>query len=102
MRIVSFADPHPDELLYSACARLECRMRLPYLGSIFQVLFGSRDFSAVVDFASRVDYLISGLPPSHRYTSDILINDYTLWCLFQPFLTTKRAELVWDDMRSTN
>lgn len=94
-----FTDPHPDELLYSACARFVRRSRYPYYAHATEDLFGAKYVSAVVDFPNRLDDLIAVLPGNHQYTVDGFIDDNTLLPLYTPFLPVERARLLRDDLR---
>lgn len=100
MSIASFTDPYQDELLYSAYARFSERMRFPDISSERKELFGRENSSPVVDLPCRLDNLISALPPYHQYTADRLIDDYTLWRFYAPFISPERALLVRNEMRS--
>jgi hypothetical protein len=97
-----FPDPYPDELLYSVCARYKDRMCYPNSASAIQDFFGSSNASAVIDLPSRIDYLISILPPNHSYTADRIINNHTLAPFYIPFLPFKRAQLLRKDMKQTS
>jgi hypothetical protein len=94
-----FTDPHPDELLYSACARFSEKSRYPNVLDALHDLFGSHKISAMVDLPNRLEILISALPPGHRYTSDRLIDNNTLFPFYSPFLPPARAQAIRHEMK---
>jgi Tn7-like transposition protein D/TniQ len=93
-----FPDPCPDELLYSACARFSDRMKFPNASRAALVLSGGTSSRAVVDFPTRINRLMSVMPPNHLYTPDILIDGHTLYPYFAPFLPADRSRLFREDM----
>lgn len=95
-----FPDPKTDELLYSACARFQDRMKFPHTDAAVEKLFGGKR-RAAVDFPTRINHLTSVMPPNHQYTSDILIDRHTLYPYFAPFLPLERALLVRQEMCET-
>src|SRR5436305_12964341 len=97
--ICVFPDPHPDELLYSVCARYNDLMQYPNSTTATRDFFGAGFISAVVDLPNNIDYLISELPPGHLYTADYFIDNHTLFPLYAPFLQRERARVVRDGMR---
>ena len=94
-----FTDPYPDELLYSACARYAKRTLYLNKRSVINELFGKKGLSAIIDFPTRLEQLVSVLPKSHSYSAKQFINENSLFPYFQPFLPTKRAKLVEDEMK---
>lgn len=97
--ITCFPTLHPDELLYSACARYSDNLRYPNKSDVAEELFGTKGAVAVVDLPNRLDYLIEHLPPNNPYTVAELINKHTLFRLYGPFLSLERARLIYDEMR---
>jgi hypothetical protein len=96
--ICIFPDPYPDELLYSVCARYHDIMQYPNSLTATNDFFGNGTISAVVDLPNRLEYLVSALPPGHLYTVDQFIDEYTMFPLYSPFLSSERAHLVREDM----
>lgn len=94
-----FPDPYPDELLYSVCARYAERVNYPNRQMTIQDLFGKRSFSAIVDFPTRLEYLLS-LIPNHNYSSEEIINKNTLFPFYEPFLFLERALKIREEMKS--
>jgi hypothetical protein len=73
-----FPDPYPDELLYSACARYGERVNYPNKQMMVRDLFGKRGLSAIVDFPTRLEFLLSSIP-NHKYSAEEIINQKTLY-----------------------
>ena len=97
-----FPDPHPDELLYSICARFSDRMGYPTEYAVVQELFGTHAVKAVVDLPSHLGRLISMLPPGTSYTVDDLIDDHTLLPFYRSFLPPERLQCLRNDMCGDN
>lgn len=93
-----FPDPYPNELLYSACARYFRKTDYLNKKSVMTELFGKRGFSAIVDFPTRLNHLISVLPQGHKYSTKQIINKNTFFPYYQPFIPIKKAELVRNEM----
>ena len=89
---------YPDELLYSACARYANQVNYPNKHTAVEELFGSIGFSAIVDFPSRIDYLLSSIP-NHDYTSDQIINKNTLLPFYEPFINKEKAKEIRREMK---
>lgn len=85
-----FPTPYPDELLYSVCARYARRVKYPNREAAIVDLFGKRGLSAVLDFPTRIERLLSVIP-HHSYTSDDIIDNHTLLPFYAPFLEPDRA-----------
>lgn len=97
-----FADPYPGELLYSAYARLFERMRYCNPHTFIKHVFASRHLASLVDLPSHLNYLIKTLPPGHRYSPERLINQYTLFPFYRPFLLSARGERLRQEMLDCN
>ena len=93
-----FADPYPDELLYSACARYARRTRYANKELVAKELFGKKGFSAIVGFPNHLQHLLSTFPPGHLYTLEQLIDNHTLLPFHQPFLPFERVNLIREEM----
>lgn len=93
-----FPELYSDELLYSACARYDDRMRSPNRATAIQELFGSKGTAAVVDLPVKIDNLIATLPPFHSYTADSFIDKHTLFPYYSLFLPAGRALSLRRDM----
>lgn len=96
--ICVFPDPHPDELLYSVCARYSELMGYPNQSTATEDFFG-KGASAIVDLPGRIDYLIRSLPPGHLYTADELIDKNTLFPFYAPFQPKGQSHAIRQAMR---
>ena len=94
-----FPDPYPDELLYSACARYAQRVSYPNQQKVMIDLFGKKGLSAIVDFPTRLELFVTVIP-SHKYSTDEIINKNTLYPFYEPFVTFVRAEIIRNEMKS--
>jgi hypothetical protein len=94
MMMGGFVDLYPDELLYSGMARYADWMAYPTKTALCQTLFGAERVQPVLDLPNRLDYLVSVLPPGHRYTADLLIDRHTLLPFYAPFLPPDRVDRV--------
>jgi len=90
---------YPDELLYSVFARYGDRVKYPTKKAILQELFGTTNATATITFPSRLDSIVSRLPPNSLLTADRLITQHTLLPFFSPFLPSKRIEQLRNAMR---
>lgn len=94
-----FPSPHPDELLYSICARFTSRAGYSSAKSVIQELFGDSRV-AVIDLPNNLDYLSTALPPGSSLTVARLINQHTLFPFFSAFLPCGRVTQLTADFRS--
>ena len=95
-----FPEPYQGELFYSVCARFGARMALPTTTGVIRALFGSRHAVAVVDLPNHLEKLVSSLPPGTTLTVDRVIDQHTLFPLFQPFLDSTSCERIRGFMRT--
>ncbi len=93
-----FPTPYPDELLYSACARYGRRADYPNKKRTIKELFGSKTFSASVDFPTRLEDFLSSFPPNN-FTTDGFINRNTLLPFHEPFVSIERARQLRSEMK---
>jgi hypothetical protein len=94
-----FPRAYPDELLYSLCARYSDRVQYPSKLAINQELFGTDSYGAIIDLPYRLQYLINSLPRGHSLTSSKLINFYTLYPFYCPFLPQVRSKRLYEVMK---
>ncbi len=97
--ITCFPDPHPDELLFSVCARFDAAMIYPSKFTAVREMFGSTTASAAVDLPNRIDHLVGTILTPHCYTADGFIHDNTLFPFYAPFVPPARAFAVRSEMR---
>lgn len=98
MSLGFFTPPHPDELLYSACARFSDRTRYPNQADAIDELFGGQYNTAIIDLPGNIEYLVSALPPHHNYTANRIIYQNTLAPFYTPFIPKERIQFLEDDM----
>lgn len=94
---------YPDELLYSACARYHIWSR-NFKSSIKDTvmdLFDANTASAIIEFPCGLSRLVNNLPTGSVSVKE-LINEHTLFPLFQPFLPSERVEKVINMMAGDN
>lgn len=95
-----FPTPYEDELLYSVCARYHKWSHNPTFPHTLFELFGSKTASAIIDFPSRLDALVSNLPEGCVLTAERILDKNTLYPIYRLFLPPKRAKGIEHDMRT--
>lgn len=93
MSIGHFPTPHPEELFYSVCARFQDRVEYGNKKFVSRELFGSW-CAPVVDLPARLGYFTGALPHGHGLTIDRIVEGYTLFPIYRPFLPSRRAQRV--------
>ncbi|MGH9841723.1 MAG: TnsD family Tn7-like transposition protein, partial [Blastocatellia bacterium] len=93
-----FPDPHPDELLYSVCARYHQRAMYRSRAATARDLFGNESAKIVIDLPSRLSHLMTVLPPGHGYSEERLIDEHTLLPFYAPFVPPERLLQLRQDM----
>ena len=81
--ISNFPTPYPDELVYSVIARYAVHHGILSPKYLTEELFNSRNLTPTYDLPSHLDRLASYLPD--HYDAHSLIQNHTLFPLFQPF-----------------
>ena len=81
----------PDELLYSAVARLKSQLRVSEHSRFETFIFGDSQCTAVIDLPARVSRLLERIPGSSQLRIDGLLWKHTLLPLHTAFTTAKRA-----------
>jgi hypothetical protein len=99
MELGFFPTPHPDELLYSLCARYSERVQYPNRKAVNIELFGVDRNTTSIDLNCNLGNLIAKLS---LYTADELINKHTLLPLYGPFLPTERLRTLKKIMEASN
>lgn len=101
-----FPDPYPDELFYSVCARYSQRMSYKHKNYLYQELFGKNCYSVCsfvyLYLATRLDYLITSLPPGNHYTANGLIDEHTLFSFYSTFYPPYLINMIRDTMKQNN
>lgn len=99
MRLGHFPTPHPDELLYSLCARFSARVRYSSSKSVIEDLVGTTGATATVDLPNNLGQLASALPAGSPLTAERFIKRHTLLPFFSAFLPPERVSQLEGDMR---
>lgn len=97
--IAHFPTPHPDELLYSLCARYGDRVGYRDKGAVSLELFGVKASTATIDLPSRLGYLVENLPTGHLLNVDRLIDERTLLPFYSPFLKKSNVVRLREEMK---
>ena len=95
-----FPTLYPGELLYSGIARYQIRSGNLSPKSNIEELFNSRTITATADLPCGLDNLVQNLPSYSSITVESLIQNYTLYPFYAPFLPPKRAREIKDSMKS--
>ena len=96
--ILCFPDPHPDELLYSICARFTDRVGYPAQKTVINELFGETTSTAIVDLPRNLDHLCTVLPLETYYTFDAIVNNHTLLPVYASFLPVEKLQNLLEEM----
>jgi hypothetical protein len=99
MRISHFPDFLLDETVYSVASRYLDRMQFHSHAHVCMHFFGSPSKRAGTDLPSNLEHLVQALPPSNIYTSDMIIDRYTLFPLYAPFLASSQATTLRERMK---
>ena len=97
-----FADPHPDELLYSAWARSAACLRYPNRNSYFTSFTEGQRIMPIVDFPCHLNQFVDMFSSSLFYSVDTLIQAHTLYPYYRPFLPIGRAQKLYEVMCGDN
>lgn len=89
-----FPIPYEDELLYSILARYRIHSGNISLKSTLDDIYGNRNITAAMDLPSHIDKIIANLPIGSKYSSEELIERYTLYPLYSAFLPPEDAEII--------
>ena len=81
--ISNFPIPYPNELIYSVIARYAVHNGIISPKYLTEELFNSRNLTPTYDLSTHLDRLASYLPD--HYDAHSLIQNHTLFPLFQPF-----------------
>jgi Tn7-like transposition protein D/TniQ len=96
-----FPTPYPDELLYSIIARYHIRSGNISPKITLQELFGSTTTIATPDLPSSLNYLSKQL--QHLFPNSVtdLIDRYTLYPFYRPFLPPQRDRSIQKSMKAS-
>ncbi len=99
MGLGHFPTPHPDELLYSLCARFSARVGYSNAKAVPEEMFGTSGASATFDLPNNLCHLSAALPAGSSLTPERLINRHTLLPFFSAFLPPGRVIQIEADLR---
>jgi hypothetical protein len=100
--MIYFADPHPEELLFSAWVRSAERLRYPNKHRYFAEFSGQLHTNPIIDFPCHLNQFVAALPAFSSYSADTLIQDHTLYHYYRPFLPYNRAQMLYESMCGGN
>lgn len=86
----------PDELVYSAIARLRARLRVAEHGRFEAFLVGHNQTTAVIDLPASISGLLTRIPGSVALQPQSLLWNHTLLPLHTAFSTMERATAAVD------
>lgn len=93
-RIAYCIKPYAEELLYSQIARMFDNCLERKMSSALLTLFNSSSYQATIDLPNHLDALYTSCYYKILESSDLIIDRYTLYPFYQPFLTSSKRERV--------
>jgi len=87
-----FPVPHPDEFLYSLCARFQEQLGEQHIGKIDKALFQKPMRKYMLTFPHHIEHMVSELLVSTFESEDDLIKKHTMLPFFLPFLGRERSD----------
>ena len=81
--MIHFADPYPDELLFSAWVRSAERLQYPNKYAYFAEITGHQRIKPIVDLPCHLDQFVAALLVPSSYPVETLIRDHTLYPYYQ-------------------
>ncbi|MFT4413449.1 TnsD family Tn7-like transposition protein [Bacillus sp. UMB0728] len=93
-----FPVPYKDELLYSVLARYHVRSGNVSIKATQKDIYGIDSITAIMDLPSHIFRIMENLPVGHRYTSEYLITNHTLYPFYAAFLPVGHAAKVKESM----
>lgn len=94
-----FCEPYPDELIYSAVARYHYYSGNRHFRDTLQDIYGIQTVIPSLEIGSRMDLLSSAIGP--KFSPEYLVSRHTVYPYYDPFLSEKRKEDLWKDIRET-
>lgn len=92
---------HPDELVYSACARFSDKVQYCSYRDVADDLFGDPSVLIQPEFPSGLAALASRLPRRYGYSADHLIDGHTLVPFYAAFMRPERLATLRSAMTTT-
>jgi hypothetical protein len=100
--ITFFPVSYEDEILYSIIARYHIQSGNISIKSTLSDLYGCSSITSVIDLPSHIDKIISNLPIDHQFTSDELIDKFTLFNYYSSFVPPENSETIRKYMKGDN
>lgn len=100
--ITFFPVSYDDEILYSIIARYHIQSGNISIKSTLSDLYGCSSITSVLDLPSHIDKIISNLPIDHQFTSDELIDKFTLFNYYSSFVPPENSETIRKYMKGDN
>ena len=97
-----FPHPYPDEIFYSVCARYVSHMGFRFQSAVCQSLMGVKQGSIALDLPNNLNYLFGRLPSGYGMSADDLIDEFTLFNCYAPFLGKERADEIRRTMKGAS
>ncbi|MDF2800670.1 MAG: Tn7-like transposition protein [Anaerocolumna sp.] len=94
--------PYPDEILYSWFSRYHKMSGNTSPLTTINDLFGKIDENINVLFSSSLGYLAKQIPREWSYIPQDLINKFTIFPLYKPFLEIRDTSILLDNMINKN
>ncbi|MBB6215101.1 hypothetical protein HNQ80_001190 [Anaerosolibacter carboniphilus] len=94
-----FPVPYDDEVLYSILARYHIRSGNISLKSTLEDIFSKSSITSVMDLPSHINRIIKNMPINTEYTSDEIIEKYTLYPFYTAFLPLAEAAKIKNYMK---
>lgn len=95
-----FPNPYPDEILYSVFARYHIRSGNLGPKQTMQELFNSQGAIATVDLPCNLAALADNLSHLSDVSAEALIQKYTLYPFYAPFLPPERSQQIRQALKS--
>lgn len=96
--LATFPVPFEDELWYSVCARLRCRLRVEKPTVFAQALHGVRSALPLMDFPARLNETVAHISSLFGLTSEQIIDLHSLLPYYRWFTRQSRLALARQDM----
>ncbi|WPC42843.1 TnsD family Tn7-like transposition protein [Clostridium sp. JS66] len=96
--VTFFPMPYPDETLYSMIARYHIWSGNLNSKATLRDLFNTTSVTAGRELPANINLLINNLPDKCTLTVDKIIKNHTLYKYYTAFLTSERANYIYDLM----
>lgn len=94
--------PLPDEILYSVLARAQTLALYNSPGQLSIAFFGKRRIPATIDLPSHIHYFHERVKEIFPFSEDQIIEKFTLWRYYYPFLVCSKRERAIELIKGEN